>query len=61
VPTPDPAPIPLPDPLPVPDPVPTPAPTPAPDPQAKYKLPFFKAVAGAIAFLETCGYNVTKK
>lgn len=58
-PTPDPVPVPVPDPAPT--PIPDPAPTPVPDPQAKYKLPFFKAIAGAIAFLETCGYEVTRK
>jgi hypothetical protein len=54
-----PTPVPVPDPDPAPQPNPEPAPT--PDPQARYKLPFFKAVAGAIAFLETCGYEVTRK
>jgi hypothetical protein len=66
-PAPAPEPIPEPEPVPVPVPVPEPAPTPAPvpapepDPQAKFKLPLFKAIAGAIAFLETCGYEVTRK
>jgi hypothetical protein len=60
-PAPVPEPIPAPVPEPVPVPVPAPAPAPEPDPQARFKLPLFKAIAGAIAFLETCGYEVTRR
>jgi hypothetical protein len=61
-PTPDPLPDPVPAPVPAPEPDPIPAPNPAPDVEPpRLRLPLYKAIAGAIAFLETCGYEVTKK
>lgn len=62
-PTPSPDPEPDPTPAPAPAPVPDPAPTPAPeaDPTAKFRLPLSKAIVAAIAFLEICGYEVTRK
>jgi hypothetical protein len=61
-PAPEPVPIPEPTPIPTPEPEPIPAPDPAPDVEPpRLRLPLYKAIAGAIAFLETCGYEVTKK
>lgn len=65
-PVPTPTPTPTPDPAPVPDPAPEPqpGPAPAPDPAPPAKTPMpvgMAIIAGMTAFLETCGYTVTKK
>ena len=60
----DPAPAPTPAPAPPPEPAPAPAPAPMPEPAAPPKpiLPLGVAVVAAMtAFLEACGYTVTKK
>jgi hypothetical protein len=61
-PAPTPEPVPVQVPVPQPDPTPTPDPKPDPVPPAKPTLPLGVAVVAAmIAFLEACGYTVTKK
>ncbi|SMP72023.1 hypothetical protein [Noviherbaspirillum suwonense] len=63
-PQPQPVPEPQPDPVPVPAPEPQPDPAPAPDPVPPAKTPMpvgIAIIAAMTAFLETCGYTVTKK
>lgn len=63
-PTPQPQPEPQSDPVPdpAPEPQPDPAPTPDPTPPVKTPMPVGIAIIAAMtAFLETCGYTVTKK